>query len=82
MASVSINTPGHSNETMSLIGTSKQKIETYPVAPFKRIRILKRADGYQVQLAVQADRHVIHEHTGKQVCVDVGLKAFCGCSMR
>ena len=69
-------TDGHSIGTLRLIGTRKQAIETFPVAQIKRVRILKRADGYYVQFAVQADRHVIHEPTGKQVGIDVGLKAF------
>jgi putative transposase len=37
---------------------------------------VRRADGYYVQFAVQADRQIEHQPTGKQVGIDVGLKAF------
>ena len=42
----------------------------------KRVRLVKRADGYYVQFAVQADRQIAHEPTGIQVGIDVGLKAY------
>ena len=53
-----------------------EKIETFPLAHIKRVRILKRADGYYVPFAVQTERTVTHEPTGRQVGIDVGLKAF------
>jgi len=59
-----------------LIGNPKQHIETFPVKQIKRVRIVKRADGYYVQFGVQADRHIEHVPTGKQMGIDVGLKAF------
>ena len=59
---------------MRLIG--KRTIETFPLAHIKRVRILKRADGYYVQFAVQTERTVPHEPTGRQIGIDVGLKAF------
>jgi putative transposase len=40
------------------------------------VRLVKRADGYYVQFAVQAERTLEHHPTGKQVGIDVGLKAF------
>jgi putative transposase len=67
-------TDGHGIGTVRLIGT--RGIETFPVAHIKRVRLLRRADGYYVQFAVQAERRIIHEPTGKQVGIDVGLKAF------
>ena len=45
-----------------------------PRAQIKRVRLLKRADGYYVQFAVQAERTIDHQPTGKQVGIDVGLK--------
>jgi hypothetical protein len=60
---------------MRLIG-KKGSIETFPIAQIKRVRLLRRADGYYVQFAVQTDRHLTHAPTGKQVDIDVGLKAF------
>src|ERR1051326_8414280 len=67
-------TDGHGIGRMRLIG--KRKIETFPLAHIKRVRILKRADGYYVQFAVQTARTVPHEPTGRQIGIDVGLKAF------
>jgi putative transposase len=67
-------TDGTGIGTLRLIGT--RSIETFPVNQIKRVRLLKRADGYYVQFAVQADRHIAHQPTGKQVGIDVGLKAF------
>ena len=60
---------------MRLIG-KKGHIETFPLAHVKRVRLVRRADGYYVQFAVQAERHITHEPTGKQVGIDVGLKEF------
>ena len=51
-------------------------IETFPIGQIKRVRLVRRADGYYVQFAVQADRQIDHQPTGKQVGIDVGLKAF------
>ncbi|HEY7350586.1 MAG TPA: transposase [Ktedonobacterales bacterium] len=67
-------TDGHGIGTVRLIGT--RSIETFPIARIKRVRLLKRADGYYVQFVVQADRQIDHQPTGKQVGIDVGLKAF------
>jgi putative transposase len=67
-------TDGHRIGTVRLVGT--RSIETFPISPIKRVRLLKRADGYYVQFAVAADRHITHEPTGKQVGIDVGLKSF------
>jgi len=48
---------------LRLVGNSKQ-------------RIMRRADGYFVQFCVETTRHMVHTPTGKQVGIDVGLKAF------
>src|SRR5215831_13115159 len=74
-------TDGHSIGTLRLIGANPKRkkacsIATFPFAPIKRVRLLRRADGYYVQFAVQADRQITHEPTGKQTGIDVGLKAF------
>ncbi len=61
---------------LRLIGNKKQQIETFPTKAIKRVRIVKRADGYYCQFAVQAQRQVDHVATGAQVGIDVGLKAF------
>ena len=66
---------GHGIGTVRLIG-KKGKIETFPQAQIKRVRLLKRADGFYAQFAVQAERRIEHQSTGKQVGIDVGLKNF------
>jgi putative transposase len=59
-----------------LVGNNRQKIEAFPIKQIKRVRIIQRADGYYCQFGVQAAREVVHQPTGKQVGIDVGLKAF------
>ncbi len=59
-----------------LVGNKKQHIEAFPVKHIKRVRIVRRADGYYAQFSVQAERHVEHVPTGKQVGIDLGLKEF------
>src|SRR5712692_8098589 len=61
---------------LRLVGNCKQKIEAFPTKQIKRVRIVHRVDGYYVQFGVQVDRRVIHQPTGKQVGIDVGLKSF------
>ena len=66
---------------MKLIGKKKRRgqersIATFPLAQIKRVRLVKRADGYYCQFAVQAERTIDHVLTGTQVGIDVGLKAF------
>ena len=75
MASGSHNTLGHGIGTMRFIG-KKGSIATFPLSQIKRVRLVKRADGYSCQFAVQADRHIAHEPTGKQVGIAGGLNAF------
>src|SRR5579883_1220267 len=61
---------------LRLVGNQGQRIEDYPIKLIKRIRIVRRADGYAVQFVVQAERHIEHISTGKQVGIDLGLKEF------
>src|SRR5215469_478547 len=68
-------TDGNGMGTVRLIG-KQGKIETSPSKQIKRVRLVKRADGSYVQFAVKTNRTLPHEPTGKQVGVDVGLKAF------
>lgn len=51
-------------------------IELFPLKQIKRVRLIKRADGYYCQFAVQADRKWEHTPTGKHVGIDMGLKEF------
>ncbi len=61
---------------LQLVGNKKQKVVTFPIKQIKRVRIVKRADGYYAQFSVQAERKVEHVATGAQVGIDVGLKEF------
>ncbi len=61
---------------LRLVGNPKQKITAFPLDQIKRVRIVHRADGYYVQFGVKAERAIVHQPTGKQVGIDVGLKAY------
>lgn len=61
---------------LRLVGNKKQQIEAFPVKAIKRVRIVRRADGYSCQFAVKTERKVEHVLSGKQLGIDVGLKAF------
>src|SRR5713101_9296791 len=61
---------------LRLVGNPKQHIETFPAKQIKRVRIVRRADGYYVQFGVQAERKVEHISTGNRVGIDMGLKVF------
>src|SRR2546422_917667 len=61
---------------LRLVGNPHQHIERYPAKQIKRIRIVRRADGYYVQFGVQTERVIEHIPTGKAIGIDVGLKAF------
>lgn len=59
---------------LRLIGS--QDLAFYPVELIKRVRIVKRADGYYVQFGIKVDREEYLEPTGKAVGLDVGLADF------
>lgn len=61
---------------LKLIGNPNQRIQEFPVKLIKRVRIVRRADGYYCQFCVDTERTVEHIPTGKQVGIDVGLKAY------
>jgi putative transposase len=61
---------------LRLVGNPKQQIAAFPIKDIKRVRIVRRADGYYVQFSVQAERHIEHIPTGRQAGIDVGLKAY------
>ncbi len=62
--------------TLRLVGNKKQAIATFPPRLIKRVRLVRRADGYYCQFCVHAERRVEHVSTGKHVGIDLGLKAF------
>jgi len=61
---------------LKLIGNKKQRIEAFPVKQIKRMRLVKRADGYYAQACVETERTVEHIPSGKQTGIDVGLKTY------
>src|SRR6266566_2543037 len=69
-------TDGCSIGRLRLVGNKKQKIATFSTKQIKRVRIVHRADGYYCQFGIQTERQVEHISTGKQVGIDVGLKAY------
>lgn len=48
----------------------------YSSEQIKRVRVVRRADGYYVQLCVDIERNIEHEFTGKIVGIDLGLEYF------
>lgn len=61
---------------LRLVGNPGQKIEAFPLSQIKRVRLVRRADGYYCQFAVQATRQIVHQPTGRQVGIDLGLSSF------
>src|SRR6266571_3930762 len=61
---------------LRLVGNPRQHIETFPVKHIKRVRILRRADGYYAKVGVETERKCEHVETGSVVGIDMGLKVF------
>ncbi len=59
---------------LKLIGS--RDLSFYEISLIKRVRLVKRADGYYAQFCIKIDRTEIWESTGKSVGIDVGLAAF------
>ena len=62
--------------TLRLVGNKKQLIEAFPTKQIKRVRILRRADGYYCQFSVHAERTVEHQPSGRLVGIDLGLRSY------
>ncbi len=62
------------------IGTLKLKgtwdLHFYQLEQIKRVRLVRRSDGYYVQFLVKTDIKVESKPTGKTIGLDVGLKEF------
>src|SRR5258707_946879 len=56
---------------VKLIGT--RDLATFSSDQFKRVRLIRRADGYYAQVVIAAARRVTHVPTGKVVGIDMGL---------
>ena len=61
---------------VTLVGNKKQSIETFPIKDIKRVRLVRRADGYYVQFCVKTERTIEHVPTDRKLGIDVGLKAY------
>lgn len=59
---------------LKLLG--KWDIHQYPVKSIKRVRLVRRADGYYCQFAVDVECIDIQPPTGKEIGLDVGLESF------
>ena len=59
---------------MKLKGT--RDLDFYQPDQIKRVRLVKRADGYYVQFCISVDRLETAPSTGKTIGLDVGLKEF------
>src|SRR5262245_35961719 len=57
-----------------LIGS--RDLATFPVEQIKRVRLLRRADGYYAQFVLQVERRIEHVATGSAVGIDVGIAAY------
>src|SRR5215469_11106659 len=87
MASISPSSSGVGIGTVRLIGTrvkpgNQQANQTLrsPAASalptIKRVRLVRRADGYFCQFCIAVCRVKPHEHTGVERGIDVGLNAY------
>ncbi|NEP55534.1 MAG: transposase [Symploca sp. SIO2G7] len=59
---------------LKLLG--KWDIHTYPVSSIKRVRLLRRADGYYCQFCIDVKCIDIQPKTGNEIGLDVGLESF------
>ena len=59
---------------LQLVGTWNHAF--YPEEKIKRVRLVRRVDGYYVQFLIRAENKVESEPTGKTIGLDVGLKEF------
>jgi putative transposase len=60
--------------TFKLWGT--RDLHFYQKEQIKRVRVVRRADGYYVQFSIDQERIEKHEHTFRMVGIDVGLDHF------
>jgi len=59
---------------LKLLG--KWDIHTYPIKSIKRVRLLRRADGYYCQFCIDVDCIDVQPKTGNEIGLDVGLESF------
>ena len=54
----------------------KWDIHTYPIESIKRVRLVRRADGYYCQFVIKVERQETLPMTGNAIGLDVGLESF------
>src|SRR5262249_6154804 len=57
--------------------SGSREVHTFPLEQIKRVRLLRRADGYYAQFVLEAERRVAHVPTGRVVGIAVGLHVSC-----
>ena len=67
-------TDGFGAGTFRLWGT--RDLHYYQTKQIKRLRVVRRADGYYVQFCVDVERRNDHEYQNRVVGIDVGLNHF------
>jgi putative transposase len=67
-------TDGFKAGTFKLVGS--RNLHFYQIKQIKRIRIIRRADGYYAQFLIDAERKEKPEYTSSSLGIDVGLAAF------
>jgi putative transposase len=67
-------TDGFKAGSFKLWGT--RDLHFYQLSHIKRVRVVRRADGYYVQFAIDVERIEKREPTGKTIGLDVGLTHF------
>ncbi|MCV3213017.1 transposase [Plectonema radiosum NIES-515] len=59
---------------LKLLG--KWDIQTYAVKSIKRVRLVRRADGYYCQFCIDVEVSDIQPETGNEIGLDVGIESF------
>ena len=67
-------TDGFKAGTFKLIGS--RDLHYYPLKSIKRVRVVRRVDGYYIQFCIDQERLEDTKPTGKSIGLDVGIKEF------
>lgn len=60
--------------SLKLVGS--RNLNYYSKEQIKRVRLVRRADGYYAQFCIEIERNEYLEPTGKEIGLDVGLNSF------
>ena len=67
-------TDGFKAGTFKLVGS--RDLHFYPLKSIKRVRVVRKADGYYAQFCIDQERLEDTKPTGKSIGLDVGIKDF------